>query len=116
MKKTQSRISKAIVDEYKVLSKTLSKKAEIMETLSKKFNISTKTVQRILKKDNVSMKKDNDISSLDNNISSSNEHKYRIKSTEEHIIFEDETGREIKDYAEWKIAYERAVNSGNILF
>lgn len=59
MKKTQNRKVKAILVDYKTLSETLSKKSEIMETLSEKYNISTKTISRMLKSDNVSVKSDN---------------------------------------------------------
>ena len=75
MKKTQNRKMKAILSDYETLSKTLSKKSEIMETLSEKYNISTKTISRMLKKDNtfeksdnVSIKSDNVSIKSDNNI------------------------------------------------
>ena len=65
MKKTQNRKVKAVLADYKTLSETLSKKSEIMETLSEKYNISTKTISRMLKTDNVSLKTDNDIPSCE---------------------------------------------------
>ena len=70
MKKTQNRKVKAILADYKTLSETLSKKSEIMETLSEKYNISTKTISRMLKSDNVSLKTDNDIPCQTENIPS----------------------------------------------
>lgn len=77
MKKTQNRKVKAILADYKTLSETLSKKSEIMETLSEKYNISTKTISRMLKTDNVlvktdnvSLKSDNVLVKTDNNIPS----------------------------------------------
>ena len=68
MKKTQNRKMKAILSDYETLSKTLSKKSEIMETLSEKYNISTKTISRMLKKDNTFEKSDNVSIKSDNNI------------------------------------------------
>ena len=65
MKKTQNRKVKAILADYKTLSETLSKKSEIIETLSEKYNISTKTISRMLKTDNVSLKTDNNIPSYE---------------------------------------------------
>lgn len=65
MKKTQNRKVKAILADYKTLSETLSKKSEIIETLSEKYNISTKTISRMLKTDNVSLKTDNVIPSYE---------------------------------------------------
>ena len=70
MKKTQNRKVKAILADYKTLSETLSKKSEIMETLSEKYNISTKTISRMLKTDNVSLKTDNVLVKSDNDIPS----------------------------------------------
>ena len=70
MKKTQNRKVKAILADYKTLSETLSKKSEIMETLSEKYNISTKTISRMLKTDNVSLKTDNVLIKTDNDIPS----------------------------------------------
>ena len=70
MKKIQNRKVKAILADYKTLSETLSKKSEIMETLSEKYNISTKTISRMLKSDNVLVKSDNNIPSGNENIPS----------------------------------------------
>lgn len=47
IKKTQNRKVKAVLSDY--------------ETLSKKYNISTKTISRMLKKDNTFEKADNNI-------------------------------------------------------
>lgn len=73
MKKTQNRKIKAILADYKTLSETLSKKSEIMKTLSKKYSISTKTISRMLKADNTFEKTDNVSTKMDNNIPCSNQ-------------------------------------------
>ena len=56
---SQNSFTAAVKADYKTLSETLSKKSEIMETLSEKYNISTKTISRMLKTDNVLIKTDN---------------------------------------------------------
>ena len=63
---SQNSFTAAVKADYKTLSETLSKKSEIMETLSEKYNISTKTISRMLKTDNVSLKTDNVLIKTDN--------------------------------------------------
>ena len=94
MKKTQNRKVKAILADYKTLSETLSKKSEIMETLSEKYNISTKTISRMLKSDNVLVKSDNVLVKTDNNIPSSNEN----IPCEDDYDYDDEANDLLEEY------------------
>ena len=91
-----------------------------MVAVAAKYGTTKGTVSKWKSKDGNFTSNDGNFTANEVNVPSG-EHKYRIKSSDAHLVFEDENGREIrgdsnKSYAEWKVAYERAVDSGAILF